>query len=395
MRRGRPHGEGPARVTPLRLTSSMPATKLVLLMTDGTSELRHLSHAENGAAIELLAAPALGDDAASLVFDYLLGRRSGTRTLDGSRSVVLPSPGTGVHGAIKIKGAGLEGARVRLGTLHSKPYALPRYDAEGAATVDVAKDHGRAFAGGMSYQQARHEYIISSYLLQRGVRVLPPLGYGVMRRAPFASWFCLLDVPPGPPLEWWQMTRKRADVERVAVSFALTQRELARHDIYLVLSGLLMLGDELIRKDFHTAHLAGANDSFLTRLSYFLFDANFILAQFVIDGSMPDIADHRQLAKTSYIRALTGQEHAIGDIERFKRLLVELKFADWPMEQRMARIADDPVGRPILDELLSASGERALFGELPPPTLDSSPSDDTPSAPEPPRRRFPWLRRRK
>ena len=41
---------------------------------------------------------------------------------------------------------------------------------------------------------------------------------------------------------------------------------------------MVSLGDELVRKDFHAAHLAGANDSFLTRLSYYLFDTNFILA---------------------------------------------------------------------------------------------------------------------
>lgn len=78
--------------------------------------VRHLARRESDWRIDLLAEPALADDAAALVFDYLLGRGSSRRVLDGSRSVVLPSPGTGIHGGIKIKGAGLEGSR--------RPYVL-------------------------------------------------------------------------------------------------------------------------------------------------------------------------------------------------------------------------------------------------------------------------------
>ncbi|MGQ0640929.1 MAG: hypothetical protein ACT4P6_09215, partial [Gemmatimonadaceae bacterium] len=303
--------------------------------------LRHHSRDESPIRIDLLADPSLTDDDAAQVFDYLLGRDANRRLLDGTRSVVLPSRGSGVHGGIKIKGAGSQGSVVRLGKLHSKPYALPRYDAEGAATIDAAKDHGRAFAGGMSYQQARQEFTVSRYLSQRGVNVFASLGYGVLRRGTFASWFCLLDIPFRELRDWWQLTGDRAAIERIAATFGESQLELARHDVYLILSGMVALEDGFVRKDFHTAHLAGPNDSYLTKLSYYLFDTNFILAHFANDVYVKDIADHRRLAKATYLRALTGQEHAPSDVDRFKSLLVELKYAEWGMQQRIARLADD------------------------------------------------------
>ena len=331
-----------------------------------TSEpLRHLSHDESSTRIDLLAASTLTDADAAQVFDYLLGRAAKRRLLDGTRSVILPSRGSGIHGGIKIKGAGSQGSGVRLGTLHSKPYGLPRYDAEGAATMDAAKDHGRAFAGGMSYQQARQEFMVSQYLSLRGMHVFAPFGYGVLRRGEFASWFCLLDTPFRELRDWWQLTSERASVEQIARTFGETQRELARHEVYLVLSGMVALDDRLIRKDFHTAHLAGLNDSFLTRLSYYLFDTNFILAHFINDKYVKDIADHRALAKVTYLRELTAQEHTLQDIDRFKGLLVELKYADWGMDQRIARLADDPIGRMLLEAFAADSGEQMLFGEFP------------------------------
>jgi hypothetical protein len=215
----------------------------------------------------------------------------------------------------------------------------------------------------MSYQQARQEFVVSRYLLQRGMRVFAPLGYGVLRRGTLASWFCLLDTPFRELRDWWQLTSDRAAVEQVTAALGETQRELARHEVYLILSGMVAFEDRLVRKDFHTAHLAGPNDSFLTRLSYYLFDTNFILATFANDVYMP--ADHSGIAKSTYLRALTAHEHAPPDISRFKSLLVELKYADWRMEQRIARLADDPVGRTLLQSFLADSGEEVLFGELP------------------------------
>ena len=327
--------------------------------------LRHFSRDESETKIDLLATPALHEADAAQVFDYLLGRGAKRRILDGTRSVILPSRGSGIHGGIKIKGAGSQGSGVRLGELHSKPYALPRYDAEGDSTMDAAKDHGRAFAGGMSYQQARQEFMVSQYLSLRGMYVFAPFGYGVLRRGALASWFCLLDTPFLELRDWWQLTRRRAAVERIAATFGETQRELARHEVYLVLSGMVAFEDRLVRKDFHTAHLAGPNDSFLTRLSYYLFDTNFILAHFINDKYVKDIADHRELAKSTYLRALTAQDFTPPDIDRFKRLLVELKYADWGMQQRIARLADDPIGRAFLEAFAADSGEQMLFGNFP------------------------------
>ena len=217
----------------------------------------------------------------------------------------------------------------------------------------------------MSYQQARQEFTISRYLAQRGMLVFEPFGYGVLRRSGFASWFCLLDTPFRELRDWWQLTNDRAAVERIAATFGETQRELARQEVYLVLSGMVALDARLVRKDFHTAHLAGPNDSYLTRLSYYLFDTNFILAHFANDKYVQDIADHRALAKLTYLRALTAQEHTPPDIDRFKSLLVELKYAEWGMEQRIARLAADPIGRALLEAFVADSGEQVLFGEFP------------------------------
>jgi hypothetical protein len=69
---------------------------------------------------------------------------------------------------------------------------------------------------------------------------------------------------------------------------------------------------------------------------------------------------------------LTGYEHPRPEIDRFKSLLVELKYSDWPMEQRINRISDDSIGRSLLEEFLAASGEQALFGSLPSPTPRAS-----------------------
>jgi hypothetical protein len=142
---------------------------------------------------------------------------------------------------------------------------------------------------------------------------------------------------------------------------------------------MVAFDDRLVRKDFHTAHLAGPNDSFLTRLSYYLFDTNFILATLANDTYLKDIADHRSLAKSTYLRALTAHEHSPADIDRFKSLLVELKYAEWGMEQRIARLADDPIGRTILERFLADSGEHVLFGELP----KAAPAERTAIEPRP------------
>lgn len=352
------------------------------------SDLRPLAHDHAGIRINLLADTSLSDADAAQVFDCLLGRKPPRHILDGDRSIVIPALGSSVHGGIKIKGVGFQGGRVRMGRHHDKPYALPRYDAEGAATIDAAKDHGRAFAGGMSYQQARHEFTVSRHLLRHGMRVFPPLGYGAQCRDGFTSWFCLLDWPFGEVRDWWTLTRARASVEQIANAFGVTQQDMARRQVYLVLSGMVQLGDALLRKDFHTAHIAGPNDTFLTRLSYYLFDANFILAQFVHDRHMPDIGDHRAVAKSAYVRALTGRDYSPAQIDRFKSLLVELKYADWAMDRRMDRLAADPIGRTLLETFLAESGERALFGELPPVT-------DPAQAAAPPPGWSHWLRRKR
>lgn len=334
-------------------------------MSSGALTL-HTRH-EPPTRITLLADPALAEADAEAVFGCFLGRPPRRRIVDGTRSLVIRATSSGAHDGIKIKGAGLHGSRVRLGELHAKPYALPRYDFEGAATVDAAKDHGRAFAGGMSYQQACQEFAVSRHLSERGVQVLPALGYGVLRRDGLASWFCLIGTRFGEQLDWWRLTRQRANVARIAERFGQSQLELAEHSIFLALSGMVEVAGELFRKDFHTAHIAGPNDSVLTRLSLFLFDTNFVLAHFGLDGYLPDIADHRELARVTYVRALTGREFTPDEINGFKSLLVEGKFAAWTMDQRLTRLAADPIGCVLRDAFLRVSGQEELFDEPPPP----------------------------
>ena len=352
--------------------------------------LRPLAHDHAGTRIALLADPALSDADAEQVIESLLGHKPRRHIQDGDRSLIVPALGPSTYGGIKIKGSGFQGGKIRMGQHHDKPYALPRYDAEGAATLDAAKDHGRAYIGAMSYQQARHEFIVSRYVLAHGMRVFSSVGYGSLSRDGFTSWFTLLDWPFGEVRDWWTHSRDPASVERIAQAFGETQREFARHHVFMLLSGMVKLGDELVRKDFHTAHIAGPDDSWLTRLAYYLFDTNFLLAQFVHDRHMPDIADHRTLARTVYLRALTGEEHDIASIDRFKALLVELKYADWKMEQRIDRLAADRVGRTLLEQFLEEGGEAHLFGELPPPS-DAPPVVAPPLNPQP-RPRWHWLR---
>jgi hypothetical protein len=337
-------------------------------------DLRPLRLDAGDTRIDLLAVPALVDADAEQVFDCLLGRQPRGHVLDGDRSVVFPARSPTGLGGLKIKGAGYRGGRVRLDRRHDKPYPLPRYDAEGAATLDAAKDHGRAYAGGMSYQQARQEFIVSRHLHRLGVQVFSGLAYGALRRDGVASWFCVLDWPAHGVHDWFTLMRERRAVERVAAAFGDTQRELSRHHVYLVLSGLVEFGGVLLRKDFHTAHIAGFDDSFLTRLSYYLFDTNFVLAQLVHDHRVPDIADHRTLARLAYVRALTDREFDPSRVDAFKRLLVELKYADWEMQQRIDRLGDDPIGRVLLEGFLADSGEQALFPSLPPLCETSEPA---------------------
>jgi len=327
--------------------------------------LVHHARREPPTQIDLLADPALAEADVATVFDCLLGRPPRRRVVDGTRSLVIRASRPGEHDGIKIKGAGLRGSRIRLGEHHAKAYALPRYDFEGTATVDAAKDHGRAFTGGMSYQQACQEFVVSRHLAGQGLRVLPALGYGVLRCDGYASWFCLVGTSFGKQRDWWRLMRKRTNVERVARRLGESQVELARHSVFCVLLGMVEIAGELYRKDFHTAHIAGPNDSFLTRLSLFLFDANFALAGIVRDGYIPNIADHHELAKVTYVRALTGREFDAVQVARFKDLLVECKFPTWTMEQRIERLAADPIACTLLESFLRESGQAELFREPP------------------------------
>lgn len=57
---------------------------------------------------------------------------------------------------------------------------------------------------------------------------------------------------------------------------------------------------------------------FLTRLAYYSFDTNFILAQFAADSHLRKVADRRGLARSTYLRSLTGQVFSPAPIGAFK-----------------------------------------------------------------------------
>jgi hypothetical protein len=111
---------------------------------------------------------------------------------DGSRSIHLPHPEKSGF-TLKIKGAGLNGGAVRFGVFSRTGPAAKRFDFDGRVMEDVASGHDNAFLGGASFQQASTEFHVSQRLAERGVPVVPCLGYGRVETDAHASWFSVFE----------------------------------------------------------------------------------------------------------------------------------------------------------------------------------------------------------
>jgi hypothetical protein len=111
---------------------------------------------------------------------------------DGNRSVLLPHPERAGY-ALKIKGGGYNAGAIRFGKYsRTGPPALA-FDFEGRAVSDVASGHDNAYLGAASFQQAATEYNVSRLLTERGVAVVPCLGYGKVETTDYTAWFSLFD----------------------------------------------------------------------------------------------------------------------------------------------------------------------------------------------------------
>ena len=313
--------------------------------------------------ILMRAAPDLSERDLGSIADQLAHRNEGPSIWHETRGVIIPCESPQRHDGIKIKGAGYHGAPIRFGTPHDRAYTLPRYDFEGNYAPDIAKAHERPHSGGMSYQQALHEVRVCRHVEEHGMRTYPPLGYGSITFEGMKSWFCLLNVPYRAEAGWGQLIRRPGQRRRSVARLARTQLKLHRIGVYLTLWGAAEVDGKFIRKDFHTAHLAGPNDSFLTRFCYFAFDVNFALYMFnhpfwVGKMRMPDPEESTCL----YVRELTGVDCGPEQVEPFRVLLRALKEnATLDADARVALIRRDPLGAALLDTFMSDE-DRRFFG---------------------------------
>ena len=291
---------------------------------------RNLHHFTKGAyEIVLNTAFPLEQADVENIAGYLTQNYKGEFFLSETRSALIPCRTETTYDGIKIKGAGFEGGPVRFGTLHKYDYSVPYYDYEGNYSPDVAKDFHRAYAGGMTYQQTLQEFQVSSYLVAQNFETYPPLGYGLIKYNGLCSWFCLLNAPFRAPVDGDRLYDTEENIKTTTTFLAKSQKELYRLGVNLVLSGITAIDGKLIRKDFHTSVIASPNDSFMTRLCYFLFDVNFVLYLYV-DPHRP-VRNHPKtpkgcnLARIEYVRGLTDMDSSITEVDEFKKLLVVLK----------------------------------------------------------------------
>lgn len=289
------------------------------------------------------------------------GTCRGERILSGSRSAILPSTSNLRYDGIKVKGCGLDGGAIRFGERHRIEYRLPRYDYEGNCAMDAAKDFHRPFLGGMSFQQARHEFAVAGLLVERGFETLPPLGYGVVRDGKRASWVCLLNAPYRRPVSWNETLKDLESVRAAAGFLARTQNRLRELGVFLALDGGQSVEGRFVRKDLHSAHVAGPNDSFMSLLCYFLFDANFILwtlRHFILSPESGNWRGGLQPAWTAFAGELLGLECRFEEVEAFKALLVRsFKYADGlGVEDRVRLLRADRLGSRALELFLPPEG---------------------------------------
>jgi len=319
----------------------------------------HAKH--DGVEISVGLCAALDRRDLQSVFDRLAGRRGSLEHISEGRSTILKSHSGLLHDGIKIKGAGLNGGTVDFSRKHKGAYDLPHYDFEGNYTADAARAYQRAFAGGMSFQQAVNEFRVSHYLTDHGFATYPPIGYGHIRRGNRTSWFCLLNAPWQPHWDWYSRDTEHRLLEQVPRFTARAQLDLQRLGLTLVLFGVARVDGELLRKDLHTARFESTDDSFMSRACYCFFDMNLILAYFANPRHDPGISGWVERAWCEYVGELCGDSPDYSDVVSLKRVLVTLKRnSNLSLEERLAFIHADPIARRICTGMMSVD-ERDHF----------------------------------
>ena len=176
---------------------------------------------------------------------------------DGSRSIILPYPGTS-RSVLKIKGAGLNGGHIRFGVKHRLGPASETFDFDGRRVEDVASGHNNADLGAASFQQAAVEYVMSQRLHDLGYPVVPCIGYGRIEDGQHVTWFSLFELDKS-----WRLAE---EYEATNVHNARLLLELAvTHSLVGYFWFLQGPGGELRLKDLHPfRHLDPINVSQLS-----------------------------------------------------------------------------------------------------------------------------------
>lgn len=302
-----------------------------------------------------------GADTAAIA-DRLTGRYTREEHLSEGRATVLPARSSLLYDGIKIKGAGLLGGTVDFSRYHTGAYDLPYFDFEGNYIVDKARAYQRAYAGGMTYQQAVNEYRVSRYLTDRGFDTYPPLGYGYLRKDKLTSWFLLLNVPYRPYWRWNDPAFDRGLVEEVPRFSARAQNRMKDLGLLLVLHGATNIDGRLVRKDFHTARFNDRNDSFISRICHHFFDINFMLGLFAHKVYETGIPGWVERAWCDYVDELCGGSPDYAAVQALKQTLLKLKVNDHStLEERMEIIRGDPITSRICRQFMNEAEQRQFL----------------------------------
>ena len=158
----------------------------------------------------------------------------------------------------------------------------------------------------MSWQQARNEFEVTEYLIERGFDTYGGLGYGRLERDGQRSWFCVLNAPFAALLGAGPARLREHLVPEIPARAGPIPEAAAgsRHRSHALRHG--QRRGRLARKDFHTARFADGNDSTMTRLMYALFDVNFTLYTFAHPYFETEREGWVERAWTEYIDELVG-----------------------------------------------------------------------------------------
>lgn len=299
----------------------------------------------NGVKVELYYDIRLCKEDVDRVLRYFCLQEFPERILSEDRSVILPSQSGLEYDGLKIKGAGYKGGIPQFKVHHPGAYSLPHFDYEGLSNTDRAKDFHRAYLGGMSYQQARHEFNVLRYLRHARFDTWETLGYGAIIFEGKISWVLVLNVPFKKPQLYHEFIRRPEDTQSVAAFYARSQNELSSLGVFMILNGITSINDRFIRKDLHTAFLASESDSPFTKLFNFLFDVKYILDHFNHSVFAPKNVAEQNAASLIYMKTLTGHEWSKDSImdarNMLKRLCLTVPLgigAQWKILTRNARL---------------------------------------------------------